>query len=218
MGTMQIFRFLCFIRIARVIVMVVVTQQAANAAVVYDSLSGSLFTGGRGFSDSLDNGQSVTLSGVERKVTQFEVYLGSAQSDEFYVRFYELDGAGGEPGTLVWQSPAQTYPSNSPFFQRKIVTVSVPGIIIPNTFVWAIAPVGANNFLVGNADLPTVGVNHEIWKHRSIDGTWTSDIILDFGFGARITAVPEPSSVILFILAVVCGLLDRRGLAWRRRA
>lgn len=196
-----------------------------RAAIVYDSLAQNLYTGGAGYLLTSDSGQAVTLAGTERAVTQVEVYLRSTAAESFRLRLYEFDSGSSQPGALIWESPIQVFPYSTPppSSQRKIVSVAVPNVAVPDTLVWAIAPdaPATSSFIVLNADLPTVGSNHDFWFKSSVDGSWTSTTSSSFGRGARITAVPvpEPSTIVLIGIGTVLVLLHRiaRTMSWQQK-
>ena len=100
------------------------SNQPTSAAVVYDSLA--KWGGGYGVRDS-EAGQTIQLSGSARQVTRIELSLGANSNAEFRVRLYRLDGMGGTPGTLFWESPTQVFTWDPPYYNRKFVAIDVPG-------------------------------------------------------------------------------------------
>jgi hypothetical protein len=172
---------------------------SANSQIVYDSLVDPPSTGGYGFLSSTDIGEEVTLAGAARAITSFDVGLGSSVNQQFQLRFLNLDGVGGTPGSLIWESPVQTFPYTQIYFNRKILTISVPQITAPDHFAWTISTTPTGFFQVLSADSsPTVGTSTTGWQ-RTSEGTWKP--LYSWAFNARITAVPEASTLCL----AVCG-------------
>jgi hypothetical protein len=177
----------------------------ASAETVYDSLTGQPFLGSLGC--CAKTGQSVTLDGSQRRITEFEAALASApRVSTFYVEFYQLDGPNGEPGSLIWQSPVQTYPYTEPNFNRKVILVDVPAVAVPSTFAYLLTTIErANNSLI-NTGPPTVGSVGTSWYYGPtgwVQGEWT--------FGARIHAVPEPAGLLLAASGcTILGFIRRR--------
>ena len=183
------------------------TRSSAVAAVVYDSISGGLSTGGLGCCTN-GLGQSVTLAGNERYVHSFDVWLGSMGPSTFTIEFYQPNGSTGAPGALIWQSAIQNYPYTSSEYNRKVVNVNVPLVQVPSTFVWILTTIERNNNILLTSSPPTVGVRNQSWRRSN--GEWISG---DSPFGARVLAVetPEPGSGLLLLLglAMHCGLAGR---------
>jgi hypothetical protein len=180
--------------------------------VVYDSLPYTI--GGMGINQVGTTGdqvgQSVRLSGVARQVSQFEVGLGGGGAGAFRIRFYDLDGTGQVPGSTIWESPIQIYPYDLPFYNEKVVTVSVPGITVPDTFAWAVLSVPPEgNMTVLSSNPPTVGQSSDSWFRRS-GMNWVVLPINSGVYGARINAVPEPSTLFLLAIGAVSLLTYRR--------
>jgi hypothetical protein len=172
---------------------------SANSQIVYDSLVDPNFTGGYGFLFSTDIGEEITLAGAARSITSFDVGLGSSVNQQFQLRFLNLDSVGGTPGSLIWESPVQTFPYTPINFNSKILTISVPKITAPDHFAWTISTTPTGDFYVASAESsPTVGTFTTGWQQTS-GGTWQR--IPSWVFDARITAVPEASTLCL----AVCG-------------
>lgn len=55
------------------------------------------------------------------------------------LRFLNLDGVGGTPGSLIWESPVQTFPYRPINFNSTILTITVPKITAPDHFAWTIS-------------------------------------------------------------------------------
>lgn len=173
---------------------------------VYDSLfivDGSLGVGAR------EAGQTVRLAGIARQVTRVDLALGGNTLAEFRLRFYLLDGAGGTPGTMFWESALQTYPWEPPFYNYKTFGIDVPGIVVPDAFAWAVKGYDVNSSVsLLTSNPPTVGQNADTWLLNS-QGMWVSFVFTRV-LGARITAIPEPSTCLLAVLGVTPLFIRRR--------
>jgi hypothetical protein len=172
------------------------------AEIVFDSLSGMSYHGARGCCSR--TGQTVTLASTSRHVTDIEFWLGTAGASTFIVEFYNMDGPNGVPGSLIWQSPVQTYPYVFPFYNRLILNVDVPEILVPDTFAWTITNVHRVNDTLIQTGLPTIGSLSSPWYYVPASGEWVDDS--DWRFGARINAIPEPSCALMLAVgaAIVC--------------
>lgn len=138
----QVSRLLC--AALPVVLLLTCFAPRASGEVVYDTLTDNPSAGGSGCCLA-PYGQAIALSGTQREITLFEVRLGSVGAATFLVEFYDLDGPNGEPGTLIWQSPIQTYPYTPPFYNEKILPVAVPNITVPDSFLWTLTTVQREN-------------------------------------------------------------------------
>lgn len=185
-----------------------------TAEVVFDSLSDSSYSGALGCCSR--TGQSIVLGGTSREIVQFEMVMGTAGPSTFFVEFYKLDGPSGTPGSLIWQSPVQTYPYIAPTYNRKIVALEVPRIQVPDSFAWAVTNVERfNDGLIGADNPPTIGTLLDTWQASPIGGPWRLSPY-NLRFGARVNAVPEPTALPLLGLCALSLLGYRsrfRGLA-----
>jgi hypothetical protein len=186
----------------------IASPTSPTVKVVYDSLSGFLSTAALGFANSIEVGQAITLEGNARQVNQIELFIGSNRAMEYRVRFYELNGMGGAPGTLIWESQSQTYPYTPGSF-RKVVSVDVPNVKLPSSFAWVVAH-DSRNMLVGISDPPSIGTNLDIWR-RGNDAWQTRDFSTGV-FGARIRAIPEPNSLWVFAIAAAVIFATNRSI------
>lgn len=194
------------------------------AAVVYDNTANNLnrvySPGDREFGDQ------IFLDGTDRRITdfQFEYFVSSNVSgnERGELFFYRNDGADGKPGTLL-------YKSGSFALGTGFQTVVAQGlsVTVPNTFTWTVSFTGVDTLLGEQAGLlfydpPTAGASlatdfwirttdaNNPWATLSVDGG-----VFPANFAARVTAVPEPSTVALGLLASLA-LLGYRG--YKRRS
>jgi hypothetical protein len=93
-----------------------------RAAIVFDSLPREDVGGGFGFVGNKEVGQAIELGVGGRVVTNFEVYLGTSDSENFRVRFYDLNASNEPPSDLIWETPVQMFQYIGPFLGRRVLT------------------------------------------------------------------------------------------------
>lgn len=186
----------------------------ASAATVYDN---SQFNQNRIFQapptpagSKFEFGDQIFLAGSDRRVTDFQfeyfVSTGASGNETGEIFFYANDGgANNAPGSVLYRSGEFSLDTG---FQTVIA--SALSVQVPNTFTWTVAFSGVDfgeqvGLLVFNP--PTVGASFEDFWAKNSDGSW-STFLIDNGatpanFGARVTAVPEPTT---FALAALGGL------------
>jgi len=190
----------------------------AKGSIVYDNTTSQAtgsFTGG-----GSERGDQITLAGTDRLVTDFLFgYQGlSVPVDAtIRIRFYDNEGVGGEPGSLLYDS------GQVGGLQIGINDFMLSGInvIVPDTFTWTmfydqtIFGGGVNNVMV---DPPTVGTSADfVWFRDFIDGSWIQAPFDDTVMRAQviaISAVPLPPVFWLF----GSGLVGLVGIARRKKA
>ena len=172
-----------------------------------------------------DMGDEITLAGTARTITEFELILlspwqevilsSTATEPSLALTFWKNDGLDvygfpGAPGTWLWEGSISsdiTLPVNVP----TTVTFSVPDVVVPDTFTWTTR---ADSLSAGMAiyDPPTFGSSGDhYWDLYA--GDWYP---MSFGggpvanFGARVTAVPEPSALAVLILGGLSAVRRRR--------
>jgi hypothetical protein len=172
--------------------------------------------------NAVEFGDEITLAGSDRTVTdfKFEYFLSSnANGNEtLQLRFYANDGPlinrtlpdgttmqSHAPGTLLYTSPVLS-------LQTGFNTADASGISIqvPDDFTWSVTFNGIDSGEVAGLrvyDPPTVGSSFgDFWQKSS--GTWNTYIFpssTPANFAARVTAVPEPTTIAYALLA---------GLSW----
>lgn len=193
----------------------------AFASVVYDN-SDPASSLNRSYSpgNNIEFGDQVFLAGSDRRISDFTFdYFLSAnasgnETGELF--FYSNNGiTGSEPGTTLYRSGSFSLGTG---FQK--VAAQALSVTVPNTFTWTVAFSGLDlGEQVGLllSDPPTVGASLDDFWVKNTGGTW-STFTIDNGatpgnFSARITAVPEPSTVALAIiggLALFAGRFRRK--------
>jgi hypothetical protein len=204
-----------------------------TAAIVYDNSSNDLnFDHDPGTSEV---GDEIFLDGTERWLSEFTFeYWGSADdplaftgSVEARIRFYLNDGPAYPdaedaflPGTVIWDTGtfAITPTERATLtFTDFVVGTTVPLTgPLPESLTWTVQFSGFGpNDLAGVTiySPPTVGNNFDdYWVNDGVAWTLQTNIIA-MDFAARLSAVPEPSTLLLALLglaAIVAGKLKAR--------
>lgn len=189
------------------------------ASIVYDNTTSSL---NQSFSpgNNVEFGDQVFLSGSERRITDFsfDYFLGTNASgnESAELFFYQNDGPSTAPGTILYRSGTFSLASG----QQTILAPALSATV-PNSFTWAVAFEGIDFGEQAGlilADPPSVGASLDDFWVKSSAGTWGT-FQVDGGatagnFAARITAVPEPTTLVLGVL----GLLAVSGFRRMRRS
>src|SRR5579872_6090814 len=145
--------------IAAVALVAAFAPRASQADFIYDNTT-TTFTGNRSFT-ALQSGDEVKAGGTDLAVTRLEIGLNSqgqaATLSTFQAFLYANDGAGGAPGTLLWQSALLQ--SVALTGGNDLIAFAVPDVLVPDTFTWAAqtgaaTPVAAGLPIFGS---PTVG-------------------------------------------------------------
>lgn len=179
------------------------------AEVVYDSLAG-LSTGGYG--GNAVTAQRITLAGVSRKATSFEIgvrVVGDAVTDpNLQLSLRRPNGPGGRPGTEFWSTVSHSLienPADAGAYNRGgRIVFSAPQVELPNSFYWVTSrlDIDAPILLPGTA-APTVGANGSIYVLDHSNISWI-DTLDPSALGLRITAVvPEPSAIVAMTTAAI---------------
>jgi hypothetical protein len=191
------------------------------AAVVYDNTANPL----NRFvpqGTAAEVGDQIFLAGSDRRVIDFEfeyfVSTNASGNETAILSFYDNNGTSGAPGNLLYRSGSFTL-GGTGFRQAFTSGLSVT---VPNTFTWTVSFGGIDfseqaGLLLFNP--PTTGTSFDDFWVKNSDGTW-STFLVDSGavagnFGARVTAVPEPSTYALAALSSLALLGYRR---FKRRA
>ena len=177
--------------------------------VVYDNSINRL---GPSFSSTNEFGDQVTLSGSVTKITSFEIdyFLNHGASGDETARIflYANDGAGGKPGSLLFDSisVANTIPLIRGYDHILFQGLSIS---VPQSFTWTIKFGGVDSvefaaLLLSNP--PTVGSSYDDYWEK-VGGDWITkrSEVTPFNFSAQFSAVPEPTMLQYGFMA---------GLAW----
>ena len=121
---------------------------------------------------------------------------------------YANDGAGGQPGTQLWQSAAMTgVPiTGAP---NDLIDFAVPNVVVPGDFTWTLQitnGAGPNAVGLPGYGPPSVG-SSPVFLWSGQPGSWQeigSQSSPEYAL-ARSTAVPEPTAMLL--LGVGLGLV-----------
>jgi hypothetical protein len=194
--------------------------------VIYDNTttrkgSGLSFT-------ALQIGSEVNAAGTDRLVTDLFIGVsqqGLAGTANLQARLYANDGAGGKPGSLLWNGPLL---SNVPLTGGlDLIDFAVPQVLVPDTFTWTVQISNSSPVAAGLPSFgpPTIGTSSTNWFG---DGSVWDQLPGD-PFEARVDAVPaaalpEPSSALLLLsgtggwIVRCCARLGGRGRSccpWR---
>jgi hypothetical protein len=153
-------------------------------------------------------GNEIGLAGQARRVVLLSVPVSSQGQDvlsSFDTRIYANNGAGGSPGTLLWDSGLLLYhvlPID------RLIDIAVPGVVVPDVItvvsrIETSTPVALGRWEPGP---PAVGVFERAWLLNEA-GEWHPG----FAHAMRLVAsVPEPASVFLVAAALLAMVGARR--------
>jgi hypothetical protein len=217
------------------VVAVVASLITGSAAVVYDNTNpNNVLTSA--FRTGLEYGDEIKLAGVERFVTEFLAgYFGDfpdGPAPTGRVRFYANDGTDAIPGSQVALRPKTVIWESGPFSlgRNNQEIVLQPNVTVPDSFTWTIQFDGLNDVVGNGAALSVVnpvtvggelsngsiGSFNDFWiKNGSTEDSWALNVLsggtVPANFYARVTAVPEPGSLVLASLGILA-LLARAGI------
>jgi hypothetical protein len=192
----------------------------ASASVVYDNTSNYLTNYFFSTPSTREFGDQINLaSGFDRTVTQFQFEYFATNLvglESLTFRIYSNANSNSAP-------IAPLFSIGPVAIQNGINTVTVDGLFLPVTdsITWTVQ---FNNVTgAGTAGLPlygpaTVGSSYDDFWQRNDTGTgWNAfrfpGGVPDGSFAARVTAVPEASTVVYTVL----GALSLVGYQWNRR-
>jgi hypothetical protein len=182
-------------------------QAAPVSHVVYDNTLAPFIYTAAG-----EVGDTVTLAGLERKVTRVSVgVVGAGQqpntTDLFRLRLWTESGPGGGRGALLWAGEDLTFLLSGP---TQLISFDVPRIRVPDTFIYSVDHTESEAVYFQWANPVTVGSSPDYaWAYNYRIGPYHGT---PANFMARIEAVPEPGTFTL-----LCpGLLAFAGLQGRR--
>jgi hypothetical protein len=189
-----------------------------------------------GDANGVEFGDEINLAAGERFISgfKFEYFLSlnasGNETAQLILRANDgpvitrtVDGATFDvpsPGTILYTSPVLSLGTG---FQTAEATGFTP-FEAPNTLTWSVTFQGVDAGEVAGLriyDPPTIGTSFaDFWQRNA--GTWNTYLINDpvlgqipANFAARVTAVPEPTT---FALALLAGLSWLGVRSYRRRA
>lgn len=196
------------------------TAKAQQQEIVYSNARTSLDAS---YGSALEFGDEVVLDGIGRDLFQFQFeYFADVTpgvTKQVIARIYDNTGAGGAPGNLVWESDPIDLVSG--YSQASITGIT--GVTLPDRLTWSIVPLSLTSNEKVSAliyDPPSVGSSaNDFWQRNALGG-WSRQVLNNASgssianFGARIVAVPEPSTNALLLAGA--GYLAF--LAYKRRS
>jgi hypothetical protein len=167
-------------------------------------------------------GDEIVLGGRTdfRRVTNFtfEYYgLNFSGDEKAQIRFYANNGtnstAGPQvPNTLLYDSgqfPIAATARATLSFDLATLNLFTNNLTVPNDFTWSVqfflgtnAPSSTEDAGVDLYSPPTVGNNfNDYWEQSASGWTLKTNGFLNMNFAAVVSAVPEPSALVLFALS-----------------
>jgi hypothetical protein len=150
-----------------------------------------------------EGGDQVSLGGQSRQVQQLEFWYqvggqAAAGASDLRVRFYANDGAGGAPGTLIWDSGVR--PQFPHISGSNHVALAVPNIVVPEVLTWTVEFTGrtgsaAEAMGLRIYDPPLVGTSDPAFFWSRFGGNLVPSAFQSgtpANLGARITAAGAP--------------------------
>jgi hypothetical protein len=202
---------------------------SAIAGVVYDNSAPASYQGARQFSTT-EFGDQVTLTASPQRILEtfaFDYYLSAKSGNESITfNLYKNDGVSGAPKTSLLAAPIVVPAALLIADSVKPSTVTLgfdPNtplqITLPESFTWSVLFTGIDagedaGLLMYNP--VTIGSSfNDYWDKSGAGSTWQTKVISGYvaNFGARITAVPEASSL---GYALMGGLLWIGAAGYRR--
>lgn len=199
--------------------------KAPAQSIVYDNTTTSLDNNfpllPEWMDESAEAGDEIWLGGTDRIATDLNLifnYRGTAPGTiDALIRFRNYDESFHGPGSVFYESSlttVQTLPG------LHNLDFSIPNITVPDHFVWTIQLFNRQGSVgeLGPAyfNPATVGFSDDfLWQRGGNEWTaysWGADPYANFG--ARLTAVPEPASLLGIPLGLM--LLKRRRAARKR--
>lgn len=169
--------------------------------------------------DSAEAGDEVWLGGTARTVTGLKMifnYRGTEPGTiDLRVRFRTLDEFTNLPGDAFFESDliqgVQTLAGLNEY------NIAIPDVVVPDHFVWTVQAYNRQGSVgeLGPAyyNPPSVGFSDDFFWLSDMGSPWTQ---YTWGgdpyanFGAEITAVPEPASILLLAGGIAAVVRRRR--------
>lgn len=155
--------------------------------------------------ESAEAGDEIWLGGTDREIVQLKLlfnYRGTVPGTfDALIRFRSYDEQFQGPGASFYESSLTQVQTTAGIHE---LTFDIPNVVVPDRFVWTIQAFNRQGS-VGELGMayfnpPTVGFSDDfLWQRGGNEWTaysWGADPYANFG--ARLTAVPEPSLVAAF--------------------
>jgi hypothetical protein len=151
-------------------------------------------------------GDQIVLGGTDRKIQdfRFEYFLGlnASGNETARLRLYKNDGAGGAPGSVLYDSDVFSITPGTSGYQN-ITAQGLDIDLASSTFTWTVLFGGVDAGETAGlilSDPPSIGSSFfDFWQNT--DGSWSTVTIAGGAtpgnFAARVTAVPEPATYAL---------------------
>lgn len=153
-------------------------------------------------------GDQIILDGTQRTIVEFDLILSSTSYtvlNSVTLTFHPVE-TSGFPGAPIWTT---TIP-NVKVEGITSVPFTVPNIEVPDEFIW-IAVADSMDAGLATYNQPTIGTNS---IRNGLDFFWDYDISANefyrlyfddtpaSSFGAKVLAIPEPTSMTLLLLGI----------------
>lgn len=166
--------------------------------------------------DSAEAGDDIWLSGTDRQITSISMlftYRGTeAGTLDLRLRFRDVDELTQHPGEIIYESDLKNVQT---VHGLNRYTFDVPNVLVPDHVIWTVQAYNRQGSVgeLGPAyyNPATVGFSDDFFWLSDMGSPW---INYSWGgepyanFGATITAVPEPATMLGLVLGL--SLLRRR--------
>lgn len=173
------------------------------------------------FGDQINLSSATTDRYLTKFTFEYTSAHGNSGDERVWLKFYANDGAGGAPGTVLYDSRF-AFPTDiaMPRGNANLVDLTGVSIRVPDSFTWTVqfSNVAASE-TVGLImyDPPTVGTDFDDYWEKTTAGWVTKRLpgsAYSFGAVAYAVAIPEPGTLQLGLLAGISAL----GFLFQRRA
>lgn len=197
-----------------------ISQLSQADTVVYDNtttpwLSPSGSETAFGWNGPVEFGDEVNLAGSARIGKRLEVltYCSATNTTDTVLSLYDNTGIDGAPNNLLW-----TTDLGDLYYPVGFATLSadLPDTLLPDTVTWTVKfnlPTFGYDWPLGVVlyDPPSAGSSDGDWYWYNWGGWYQGSISgCPANFGAKVTAVPEPSTFVLLSIGAISLLACRR--------